>query len=218
MRVHIKITTGNSILPFDHQHLLVGTIHKWLGKNEEHGNVSLYSFSRIEGAKAVNGGLRFEREATLFFSAYSDELIKKLISGIQTDNTLFNGLSVNEIVIEEDPNLRDREHFFVVSPILIKRTNIDRTDHIIYNDPRANSCLKETLETKMKQVGLIDEMLSIEFDRSYIKAGTKMVRYKGIDNKASWCPVIIKGKPETKLFAWNVGLGNSTGIGFGAIK
>jgi CRISPR/Cas system endoribonuclease Cas6 (RAMP superfamily) len=34
----------------------------------------------------------------------------------------------------------------------------------------------------------------------------------------NWCPIIIKGKPETKLFAWNVGLGNSTGIGFGAIK
>jgi CRISPR/Cas system endoribonuclease Cas6 (RAMP superfamily) len=29
--------------------------------------------------------------------------------------------------------------------------------------------------------------------------------------------VIIEGKPETKLFAWDVGIGNSTGIGFGAI-
>jgi CRISPR-associated endoribonuclease Cas6 len=45
-----------------------------------------------------------------------------------------------------------------------------------------------------------------------------MIIYKGIANKANWCPVIIKGRPETKLFAWNVGLGNSTGIGFGAIK
>ena len=42
--------------------------------------------------------------------------------------------------------------------------------------------------------------------------------YNGVENKASWCPVIVEGKPETKAFAWNVGLGNSTGIGLGAIK
>jgi CRISPR/Cas system endoribonuclease Cas6 (RAMP superfamily) len=30
--------------------------------------------------------------------------------------------------------------------------------------------------------------------------------------------VIIKGTPEQLAFAWNVGLGNSTGIGFGALN
>jgi CRISPR-associated endoribonuclease Cas6 len=70
----------------------------------------------------------------------------------------------------------------------------------------------------MDQVGLLDDTIEISFDTSYINAGTKKITYKGVENKASWCPVIIKGKPETKLFAWNVGLGNSTGIGFGAIK
>lgn len=29
MRIHLKIYSGNSIIPFNHQHLLVGTIHKW---------------------------------------------------------------------------------------------------------------------------------------------------------------------------------------------
>ena len=63
-----------------------------------------------------------------------------------------------------------------------------------------------------------DNDFEIYFDASHTKAGTKLVNYKGIMNRASWCSVIIKGSPETKLFAWNVGIGNSTGIGFGAIK
>jgi len=218
MRIHLKIQTENRIIPFDHQSLLTGTIHKWLDWNDEHGKVSLYSFSRLEGGKAAKTGLRFEKQTSFFFSAHNPDLIKKLVAGIQTDNTMFNGLSVSEIILQEDPDLTQRELFFVASPVLIKRKVDDRIDHIIYNDPRSNSCLKETLETKMNEAGINDNTFDVQFEKSYPKAGTKKITYNGIENKASWCPVIIKGKPETKLFAWNVGLGNSTGIGFGAIK
>ena len=75
----------------------------------------------------------------------------------------------------------------------------------------------------MEKAGLpIDNSLDIEFDLTYLKKCTKKFNYKKgkhvIENIASWCPVIIQGKPETKVFAWNVGVGNSTGIGFGALK
>ena len=70
----------------------------------------------------------------------------------------------------------------------------------------------------MKIAGLIDDDIKLRFDTSYPKARTKLLTYNNVKNRASWCPVIIEGKPESKLFAWNVGLGNSTGIGFGAIK
>jgi len=70
----------------------------------------------------------------------------------------------------------------------------------------------------MQVAGLTDDTLELRFDKDYPRASTKLVDYDGIKNRASWCPVIMKGKPETKLFAWNVGLGNSTGIGFGAVK
>jgi len=58
----------------------------------------------------------------------------------------------------------------------------------------------------------------VRFDLSYHRAGTKLVTYKNIKNRANWCPVIINGKAETKSFAWEVGLGNSTGVGFGGVK
>lgn len=218
MRIHLKIAAQNETIPFDHQALLTGTIHKWLGWNDEHGEVSLYSFSRLEGGKATKVGLKFTANTYFFISAHDPELIKKLISGIQADPSLFNGLTISEIIIQEDPDLSERNLFHVGSPIFIKRRVGEKIDHILYNDARANDSLIETLLTKMSKAGLTDDTLDVRFDRSYPKAGTKKITYNKVQNRASWCPVIIEGKPETKLFAWNVGLGNSTGIGFGAIK
>lgn len=218
MRLHLKIDSTNQIIPFDHQPLLVGTIHKWLGINNEHGEVSLYSFSRLDGGKPVKGGLKFGMEANFFISSYDVELIKKLVWGIQQDKNMFCGLTVRELVLQQDPDLSNRERFFVASPIFIKRYFEDVTEHILFTDERAPQFLKETLQTKMKQAGIQDDEFEISFDASHTKAGLKLVNYKGIMNKANWCSVIIKGSPETKLFAWNVGLGNSTGIGFGAIR
>lgn len=218
MRIHLKIQSTNKVIPFDHQQLLTGTIHKWLGRNNEHGEVSLYSFSQLEMGKATSKGLQFDHDIHFFFSSHDPVLIKKLIVGIQADPIMFHGLKVSEIIIEEDPDLSERALFHIASPVFLKRRVGEREDHILYDDPRADSCLKETLLTKMSKAGITDESLEIWFDKSYPKAGTKKITYNKIQNRASWCPVIIKGKPETKLFAWNAGLGNSTGIGFGAIK
>jgi CRISPR-associated endoribonuclease Cas6 len=218
MRINLRTNLLNTTIPFDHQPLLVGTIHKWLGWNEEHGKISLYSFSRLEGGKATKEGLKFENGASFFFSSFENELVKKMIAGIRADSSMFNGLNVSDVIIEEDPDLTNRELFFTASPIFIKRRIEDKIEHILFNNSKAHELLTETLQNKLKQARLNDDSLEIRFESSYPKAETKMVMYKGVGNKANWCPVIIKGKPETKLFAWNVGLGNSTGIGFGAIR
>jgi CRISPR-associated endoribonuclease Cas6 len=218
MRIHLSVSAPRNAIPFDHQHLLVGTIHKWLGWNEEHGKVALYSFSRLMGGKNSGSGLKFNGETSLFFSAHDPDITKRLVRGVMDDRTMFHGFEVKEIQLEDDPDLSQQELFYPASPIFIKRRNGEKVDHVLYDDPKAGEYLKETLQTKMAEAGLEDETLEISFDQAYRRAGTKLVMYNGVKNKASWCPAIIKGKPETKLFAWNVGLGNSTGIGLGAIK
>jgi len=127
-------------------------------------------------------------------------------------------MTVENVVIEENPNEINEEYFFAASPILIKRQLNGSIKHLIYSDAEAGSLLEETLKHKMEIAGLEDQTLKITFDTSYQRATTKLVRYKGIENRASMCPVKITARPETKVFAWLVGLGNSTGIGFGAIN
>ena len=87
-----------------------------------------------------------------------------------------------------------------------------------FENPLSGKLLEDTLKTKMQKAGIQDDgTLHIEFDLSYAKKKKKLVWYEGISNKANMCPVIIQGSNELKQFAWNVGLGNSTGIGFGSI-
>jgi len=218
MRLHIKIKTKNQIVPFNHQHLLTGVVHKWLGWNQEHGDLSLYSFSRLEGARTAKDGLLFENQSSFFFSAWDENLVKRLIGGIQEDPMMFNGMQVTEVIMQPTPDLTEKELFYPASPIFIKRQTENNTEHIIYDDPHANQYLKETLANKMHKAGMNDETLDVRFDLSYPRAGTKLITYKNIKNRANWCPVLIKGEPETKAFVWEVGLGNSTGVGFGAVK
>lgn len=219
MRIDIKTTPNTEPVPFDYQQKMVGTIHKWIGKNSIHDKISLYSFSWLNGATVKDGFLQFSHGANFFLSFYDEDIIKRIIKTILDDPNMFCGMSVIDIRIDDEPDLNQRELFYCASPILIKRRLADGTiKQYNYNDSQANQFMKETLLSKMSEAGLEkDDSLEILFDTSFPKKKLKLVHYHGIGNKGSLCPVIIKGKPSTKLFAWNVGIGNSTGIGFGAI-
>lgn len=224
MRINIKTTPTKQAIDFNHLHLLTGTIHKWFGKNDFHDSISLYSFSWLKGSTKSEKGLNFKEGASFFINCWNNEPLKSLIKGIQNEPEMFFGLKANELIIQETPNFQDQTYFQIASPIFIQR-NISngKKKYYYYNDSESSSLLEETLKTKMKAAGLDeDSSLRIKFDQDYRYKGTKKINYKK-DNqitniRANWCPVIIEGKSETKQFAWNVGLGNSTGIGFGALK
>ncbi len=219
MRIYVRLTEPNGHVPFDYMPKVVGALHKWIGKNEEHGNVSLYSLSMLTGGEMANGALAFPNGATLFISAHDPALVKKTIDGIKNSPDMAFGMKVHEIIMKEYDRREGNDEFLVASPVLIKRTEEKNLKFYTYKDEETGKLLTETLKHKMKLAGLPeDETLAIGFNKDYARAKTKLVSYRGIKNKANVCPVIIKGKPETKEFTWNVGVGNSTGIGFGALK
>ena len=218
MRIHLKTTSNAVPVPFDYQQKLVGTLHKWIGDNSIHDKISLYSFSWLTGGKMINNALQFRNGATMFISFYDERIAKQIIRTILEQPEMFCGLKVSDITIDYNPQLSNRELFYCASPIFIKRKLADGSiKQFNYDDAKASQYLKETFLSKMRKAGLEDDSLDIQFDTSFSKKKLKLVHYHGIGNKASLCPVIIKAKPETKLFAWNVGIGNCTGIGFGAI-
>lgn len=217
MRIYLKTTSNTTPVVFDHLPMIVGTIHKWLGKNIEHGSMSLYSFSFLKGGKNEKNHLQFPHGAVWFISAWDIQVLKQIIDGIRIDPEIAFGLRVKEIIIKETPFFNNQELFWIASPVFIKRTIGNEEKHYLFDDPISAELLTETLKHKMEIARLKDSSLKVSFDISYKGAKTKLITYKGIKNRASWCPVIIKGKQETKGFAWDVGVGNSTGIGFGAL-
>lgn len=224
MRIYLTTTKNAATVPFNYQQKLVGILNKWLGKsNEEHGFLSLYSFSWMHNGIMIEGGLDFPNGAEWFISFYDESKIKTIVNNILDDPEMFSGMFVSEITIEKAPDLSNKELFNLASPIFIKRFikkdgSHNRYMQYTFDNLEANELMKETLVHKMKIANLEDDKsLEIKFDLSYVGKKTKLISYKNIKNKASYCPVIIKGKPETKAFAWDVGIGNSTGVGFGAI-
>ena len=222
MRLHFYLTLNTQIVPFDYQHYLIGVFHKWMGWNEIHDDISLYSLSWLRGSKMVTEGFNFPYGAKWFISFWDSQIIKTLISSIREDPVLIYGMKVQEIILRETPIFENNVKFRVASPVLIKRNVDSRTKFYYYNDKESDLFLSQTMHNKMKNAGLPrDDSLKISFDLNYRLKRTKKINYKKgniiIENKCSLCPVIIQGKPETIAFAWNVGVGNSTGIGFGSL-
>lgn len=218
MRIHLKTTRNKEVVPFNYQHKIVGVLHKWLGSNDLHDKISLYSFSWLMNAKSTTGGLNYPNGTTFFISFYENQYLKQVIKAILDDPEMCYGIQVIDVTIEEEPDFSNKIRFRQGSPIFIHRYEGENNKHYTYEDKEAGELMKETLLHKMQLAGLdADETLQIRFDTSTPNKKIKLIDYKGIKNKVNQCAVIIEGKSETKAFAWNVGLGNSTGIGFGAI-
>ena len=200
MRLNLKTSPNTSIIPFCYQQKLTGVLHKWLGENNnEHGEISLYSFSWLRNTQIKEKGLICPQGASFFLSFYDVKRLKDVLSAIKAEPEMFNGMFVEDIVIEEDPDLTFQEHFNVASPVLIKRIVENKVVEFYYDSLESGRLMEETLQTKMKVAGLPDDsMLHIEFDLSYLKKKTKLVWYGDISNKANMCPVIIQGTNLTK--------------------
>ncbi len=219
MRIYLHLSPNTEIVPFDYQASLVGAFHKWLGQNELHDDISLYSLSWLSGARKTDDGFHFPRGSTFFISSPLPDLHQKVVSGIFNAQHIRWGMRVQEVRMCVTPDFGGRKRFVVQSPVLIKRKQ-EGAKHQKYfypSDPESNTFLTETLQKKLQKVGRATDV-SVAFDSSYAKPGIKKVTFNNIDIKASFCPVIVTGDPQAVAFAWDVGVGNSTGIGFGALR
>lgn len=222
MRFYLNTTPSTNGIPFDHLHQLIGCIHKWVGPNQIHDEVSLYCFGWLQGSRVSNGKLHFPDGARWFISGYDIGMMTELIKGINQQPEMFSGMRVDEVRMRPTPEFPSEMRFPVAGPVFIRRNNDDGSrQHILYDDPESSKFLTRTLRRRLMAAGLTTEdhlNTKVEFDTGYQKARTKKVRIKNIDQRASLCPIIVKGTPEAVQFAWDVGVGELTGSGFGALN
>jgi CRISPR-associated endoribonuclease Cas6 len=117
------------------------------------------------------------------------------------------------------PDFGERQRFFAQSPIFIKkRREEDNGQQFVFpGDEDANALMTATLQKKLERAGLNYEA-AVAFDPEYQNPKTKKITFNKIDLIGTFCPVIVEGDPEAVRFAWDVGVGHSTGIGFGALR
>jgi len=223
MRLHLTLTPNTKKVPFNYQHQLTGALHKWLGQNDLHDKISLYSFSWLRGnVDTVNGGLNFPQGARWFIKCWDEDIIQTLKKGLKDDTSVICGMKVYKKSVKLTPNFGSVFRFEVDSPVLTRMTRDDKSrKHLTFEDEKSDASLTRTLRSKLKEAGFSngDSEVIVGFDRSYKNAHTKLIEIKdGIKLKTSICPVIVAGTPSAVQFAWNVGIGEMTGSGFGCLK
>ncbi len=221
MRIILQLSPNKELVPFNYQQTLVGAFHKWIGPNELHDDISLYSLSWLHGGKMNKNktGLNFGGGATFCISSPLEDLHKKAIDGIFKDQHIRWGMKVDQVILQAPPQFGAQHRFFLNSPVLVKR-NVDGHQHQQYfypGDQDVNTCLTDTLKRKLSRLNMSQEV-SVSFDESFRPYKIKKTTFNNIDIKAAECPVIIKGDPEAIQFAWQVGVGHGTGIGFGCLR
>jgi len=219
MRIHLDLSPNARPVPFNYQQSLVGAFHKWMGINKFHDDTSLYSLSWLSPGVCTEEGLDFPKGSTFFISSPLEELHSKMLVGIFKHQWIRWGMKVRDIRIEKTPDFGTRRRFLAQSPVLIKRSLEGQRHQQYYypGDPLADQYLTETLQVKLQKAKLSTEV-SVRFDSDYQRIGIRKIKYNNIEIKAALCPVIVEGNARAVRFAWEVGIGNSTGIGFGALR
>lgn len=219
MRIYLSLSANKTEVPFNYQSYLVGAFHKWLGNtNALHETTSLYSLSWLSNGTRSKNGLTFNQGSIWFISAHDVNVIKKLILGIQQMPEVAFGMEVDKVAIQETPVFTSPNTFIPASPVFIKTNEENgKQKFYFYTDPESEMLLTRSFHYKLAKANLNPDGARVWFDTAYNKAHTKKITYKGIDLKGSLCAVVVEGSPEQLAFAWNTGVGNSTGIGFGAL-
>ncbi|WP_456427204.1 CRISPR-associated endoribonuclease Cas6 [Rhodocaloribacter sp.] len=183
--------------------------------------MSIYSMGWLKGAETQNGALHFPHGATWTLGFWGYDPTRRLSEGILADPGIFCGMKVKAIEAVPLPDLGSPHTFRVASPVIARRHRPDRSqEYLLWDDPRADAVLTDTLRKKLAAAGFSGEHLTaaVAFDRSYRRAHAKLTTIKGIHHKGSLCPVTVAGTPEALAFAWTVGVGELTGSGFGALQ
>ena len=104
MRLYFSLSPNREPVPFAYQYYLVGAFHKWLGKNEAHDQISLYSLSWLYGGHAENEAVQFPRGAEWIISLYDESLVPRLIEGALKQPDVCCGMKAVKITQQETPD------------------------------------------------------------------------------------------------------------------
>jgi CRISPR-associated endoribonuclease Cas6 len=221
MRLQLHLTPNTQPVPFNHLHQLTGALHKWLGPNDIHDGLSLYSFGWLKEALIQKGGLAFPKGSRWNVSFYNVDTAKRAVQGLMDFPDVAFGMRVAEVRLLPVPDFGSQYNFRTDgSAIIARREREDKSrEYLFWDNPLADSALTAVMQRKLIAAGFNgrDLEISIRFDRRYPKARTRKITIKNIEHKGSECPVVVEGTPEAVRFAWLVGIGELTGSGFGGV-
>lgn len=220
MRIKINFK-GQTNLPFSNQHLVNSYIHKCLGNNNMyHNSKSDYNISFLMGGKMNEDKktLYYNNNAYIIVSSLNTEFLNNLLIGI-INNQNFGELTFSTVDYINETFYDGWNHFRTLSPFLIKEyTDKKNYTFLTINDNDFKNKVKEYL---IKKLIKIDSSLKMnDFDviiNNHPGHKIKKILIKNVINHANMCHISIFTNKKVAELLYNIGIGQSTGSGFGTI-
>ncbi len=227
MKLRVEFTKNNEPVPFTYVSNLNGYLHKILGNNNKyHDDLSLYSTSFLHGGKAAKDKktLDFSKGAIWYISSPDNQFIDNFVRNAYQNIEFAFGMELRSINVIET-KLKNDGGFYSIrtkSPILLKQKDyvLKRNNYYTYMDSLdfTSTLMKNLVIKKAEKFGLkfnADDF-DVFFDYEYQTKKIKWIVVKSISNKTSICPILIKTKnSQIAEFIYDIGIGHSTGSGFG---
>lgn len=222
MRIKINFTPSTTEVSVNHQSFLNSYVHKCLGKNNEyHDKKNDYAISNLIGGflNKETKTVDFKNGAYFVVSSLDLNFVNKLLIGIISNPDFINDMKFNGVEHVEESFFNGWNYFKTLSPFIVKTY----TDKKIYSfltlddndfEDKLEQYLKKKLLAINDKLDLTDFKVIIP---KHAQAKVKNVFVKNVINKANYCQINIYTNKEVAKILYNIGIGQSTGSGFGTI-
>jgi CRISPR-associated endoribonuclease Cas6 len=222
MRIKIKFSKNTGDVPVHNQAILNSYIHKCLGVNNEyHDTKSNYNISQLYGGKLnpSTNLLTFDNGGYIVVSSMDGEFINKVLIGVINNPILTAGMTFAGVDHISEKFHDGWNYFATLSPFIIKEYKDKNTySFITLNNDNFQEQVKQYLINKLSKIN--NKLDLSDFDviiPNSDKHKVKRILVKNVINSANLCHINIHCNKKVAELLYNIGIGQSTGSGFGTI-
>lgn len=222
MRIIIRFTNNNVPVPINNQSDINYYIHKSLGENNKYHDLKNdYCISNLYGGKLTEDKkhLNFQDGGYITVTSKNEEFLNDIITSIVGNQTLKWGMEFKMFDFVKEEFVDGWNHFATLSPFIIKKY-YDKKNYSFstLNDSDFVDVVKNHTINKLKKiypdVSLTDFGIKIKQHKSH---KIKKIMVKNVVNIANQCQIDIFCSASVAEKIYNLGIGQSTGCGFGTI-
>lgn len=245
MRIKVNFSPNTEEVP-NNNSIMLEYVHRCLGRdNEYHDKASSYNVSHFYGGDLVEGKtnlLNFPNGGYFIISSGDDKFINSFLLGLLNNSEISYGMKYKNVEHIKEIFFDGWNHFATLSPFIIKKIlgkneysfltlngEYKRVDgkYLATKDEGYDfqEVIKNYLVNKLSKIDSSINLSSLiikidECDKDgkkHNKHKVKKVYVKNVVNYANQCQLSIFCSKKVAQLLYNIGIGQSTGAGFGAI-
>jgi len=222
MRIKVNLSKSLNFVPKNNQQLLNSYVHKCLGRNNiYHDSKSDYSISTLKGfvTSSNKDNVNYGYGAYFIVSSLNMDFISKLVLGLLSNKEFGFGMKFDGIDHIDEQLYDGWNHFNTLSPFIIKQYE-DKKDYsfLQLGDKGFKNKVKSYLKNKLSKVDYTLDLSDFDVQiPEHPSHRVCRVQVKNVANFANKCQISIHTNKRVATLLYNIGLGQSTGSGFGTI-